>query len=87
MFHRIEMGGGTDADLNMIADICSNMAGQTICAFADAVTGPALSSVRKFRAEFEEHVRLKRCPLKTSQPLHEGAHDSAASRAEKTAAH
>jgi hypothetical protein len=33
------------------------MAGQTICAFADAVTGPALSSVRKFRGEFEDLVR------------------------------
>ncbi|MBC7661937.1 MAG: NADH-quinone oxidoreductase subunit NuoF [Chitinophagaceae bacterium] len=64
MFARIEAGGGTDADLDAIAGICSNMAGQTICAFADAVTGPALSSVRKFRHDFEEHVRLKRCPCK-----------------------
>ncbi len=64
MFHRIEIGQGTDEDLDAIAGICSNMAGQTICAFSDAVTGPALSSVRKFRHEFEEHVRLKRCPCK-----------------------
>ncbi len=67
MFDRIERGGGTEDDLNMIAEICSNMAGQTICAFADAVTGPALSTIRKFRSEFEEHVRLGRCPCK-----HEG---------------
>ena len=40
------------------------MAGQTICAFADAVTGPALSSLKKFRSEFEEHIKLKRCPMK-----------------------
>jgi hypothetical protein len=33
------------------------MAGQTICAFADAVTGPALSSVKKFRSEFEDLIR------------------------------
>ncbi len=65
MYDRIERGGGTQADLDTIADICSNMAGQTICAFADAVTGPALSAIRKFRAEFEEHVRLGRCPSKT----------------------
>ncbi len=64
MFHRIEGGHGTQEDLDAIAGICSNMAGQTICAFSDAVTGPALSSVRKFRQEFEDHVRLKRCPCK-----------------------
>lgn len=64
MFHRIENGGGTTADLDAIAGICGNMAGQTICAFADAVTGPALSSIRKFRQEFEDHVHGKCCPKK-----------------------
>lgn len=56
MFKRILDGGGTQDDLDYIAKICGNMAGQTICAFADAVTGPALSSVRKFRSEFDEMV-------------------------------
>lgn len=64
MFDRIERGGGTQQDLDMIAEICSNMAGQTICAFAEAVTGPALSAIRKFRSEFEEHVRQQCCPMK-----------------------
>ena len=79
MFHRIETGHGKESDLSMIADICSNMAGQTICAFADAVTGPALSSVRKFREEFESHIRLGRCPLKQGQAPHKerGHHVSA----------
>lgn len=62
LFHRIEEGQGTEHDLQTIADLCSNMAGQTICAFADAVTGPALSSLKKFRSEFEEHIKLGRCP-------------------------
>jgi NADH-quinone oxidoreductase subunit F len=57
MFKRILDGGGTQDDLDYIAKICGNMAGQTICAFADAVTGPALSSVKKFRHEFEELIK------------------------------
>ncbi len=57
MFKRILDGGGTQDDLDYIAHICSNMAGQTICAFSDAVTGPALSSVRKFRGEFDDMIR------------------------------
>ena len=57
MFKRILDGGGTMDDLDYIGKICGNMAGQTICAFADAVTGPALSSVRKFRSEFEDLIR------------------------------
>lgn len=70
MFHRIEKGGGQKQDLDLISQICSNMAGQTICAFADAVTGPALSSVRKFREEFEAHVIQKCCPLKNVGARH-----------------
>jgi NADH-quinone oxidoreductase subunit F len=71
MFHRIENGKGTAADLDFISEICGNMAGQTICAFADAVTGPALSSIRKFRHEFEDHIRLAKCPKKSQQKINE----------------
>ncbi len=58
MFKRMLDGGGTQDDLDYIDKICANMAGQTICAFADAVTGPALSSVRKFRSEFEDLIKI-----------------------------
>lgn len=64
LFHRIETGHGDTKDLETIARLCSNMAGQTICAFADAVTGPALSSLKKFRKEFEAHIAEGCCPLK-----------------------
>lgn len=75
MFHRIENGTGTTEDLDSIADICGNMAGQTICAFADAVTGPALSSIRKFRKEFEDHVLQGCCPLKGPKHSHVHSHE------------
>lgn len=64
MFERLEHGRGNEKDFALIEDICSNMAGQTICAFSDAVTGPALSSIRKFRQEFEDHIRMGTCPHK-----------------------
>ena len=64
LFQRIENGAGTMSDLDTIATICGHMAGQTICAFADAVTGPALSALRKFRSEFEQHIHQKGCPHK-----------------------
>ncbi|MDQ3233716.1 MAG: NADH-quinone oxidoreductase subunit NuoF [Pseudobdellovibrionaceae bacterium] len=78
MFNRIEAGQGTTEDLDKIAHICGNMAGQTICAFADAVTGPALSTIRKFRAEFEEHVRLGRCPSKPEHYVRPHDHHASA---------
>lgn len=65
MFYRIESGKGTIEDLEQIGRICSEMAGQTICVFSDAVTGPALSSLQKFRADFEKHIFEGKCPHKT----------------------
>jgi NADH-quinone oxidoreductase subunit F len=58
MFERIESGEGNSRDLEVIADICSNMAGQTICAFADAVTGPALSSITEKSFQLRRATRL-----------------------------
>jgi NADH-quinone oxidoreductase subunit F len=77
MFQRIENGKGTHEDLDYIAKICANMAGQTICAFADAVTGPALSSVKKFRKEFEDHILQGCCPKKGHQANHHHHEDHA----------
>jgi NADH-quinone oxidoreductase subunit F len=74
MFKRILDGGGTQDDLDYIAKICGNMAGQTICAFADAVTGPALSSVRKFREDFEEMIRVGGLRGQVQNKVQEGAH-------------
>jgi NADH-quinone oxidoreductase subunit F len=68
LFKRLLDGGGNLADLDYISKICGNMAGQTICAFADAVTGPALSSVRKFRGDFEALIKTPK-PISSEQPV------------------
>ncbi|MFQ5698601.1 MAG: NADH-quinone oxidoreductase subunit NuoF [Myxococcota bacterium] len=60
---RIEQGRATPEDLEVLADVPSLMEGQTICAFADAAAWPIQGLLRHFRAEFEEHVRLQKCPL------------------------
>jgi NADH-quinone oxidoreductase subunit F len=42
--------------------------GNTICALADAAAMPVRAFVTKYRAEFEEHARLGRCPLAGQGP-------------------
>ncbi len=59
---RIEEGEGRIEDIDLLARICNQMAnGMTICVFADAAIAPPLSSVTKFRQEYEYHVTHKRC--------------------------
>jgi NADH-quinone oxidoreductase subunit F len=59
---RIEEGEGRMEDIDLLQRICNQMAnGMTICVFSDAAIAPPLSSVTKFRQEYEHHVQHKRC--------------------------
>ena len=53
---RIMVGRGTSADLLLIDDVCSQIAGHTICPFGEALVTPALSFVQKFPEEFKERI-------------------------------
>jgi NADH-quinone oxidoreductase subunit F len=67
---RIEEGEGRMEDIDLLARICNQMAnGMTICVFADAAIAPPLSSVTKFRQEYEYHVTHKRCMVGATAQL------------------
>lgn len=61
---KIEKGQGKTGDLEKILDICENMQGNTICPLADAAAMPAVSFIKKYRKEFEDHINLHKCPFK-----------------------
>ena len=58
---RIERGGGRQEDMDLLADIASNILGNTICPLGDAAAMPVASFVTKFRPEFQYHVDHKKC--------------------------
>ncbi|NIM20262.1 MAG: NADH-quinone oxidoreductase subunit NuoF [Candidatus Latescibacteria bacterium] len=60
---RIENGRGEPDDIDLLLSICPEMMGRTICVLCDAAAMPTESYVKKFREEFEEHIRLKKCPM------------------------
>jgi NADH-quinone oxidoreductase subunit F len=62
VLHRIEHGHGREQDLNLLLDIANNINGRTLCALGDAAAGPVISFVKKFRGEFEAHIRGGKCP-------------------------
>jgi NADH-quinone oxidoreductase subunit F len=41
--------------------VTDSIAGKTLCPFGDAAVAPPQSTLKKFREEFEYHVREKRC--------------------------
>lgn len=59
--HRIETGEGKPEDLDLLLDLCDNIAGRTICALGDAAAWPVQGMLKHYRKEFEYHIEHKRC--------------------------
>ncbi len=59
--HRIEKGEGKPEDLDLLLDLCDNIAGRTICALGDAAAWPVQGMLKHYRKEFEYHIEHKRC--------------------------
>jgi len=68
----LEQGGAAPGDVDLLLNIADNMMGNTICALADAAAMPARSFVTKYRAEFEQHAALGRCPIRPAQEAPRG---------------
>jgi NADH-quinone oxidoreductase subunit F len=71
VMRRIEDGQGREADLDLLMDICDNIAPgvswppaqTTICVLGPSIPSSVASGIRMFRDEFLEHVRQGRCPF------------------------
>jgi NADH-quinone oxidoreductase subunit F len=61
---RIANGYGREGDIPLMDEMGDNIMFRAFCALADGAAAVIDSSLKHFRAEFEEHIRLGRCPLK-----------------------
>ena len=67
---RILAGQGREQDLANLLSIAGNMCGTTICAFGDAAATPVISYIKKFRPEFEFHIKEGHCEIRQEQGQH-----------------
>ncbi|MBN1657370.1 MAG: NADH-quinone oxidoreductase subunit NuoF [Anaerolineae bacterium] len=68
---RIEAGQGRPEDLSLLLDISGNIAGRSFCPLGDAAIGPVVSSIQRFRDEYELHIAEGRCPTAPPDPFRE----------------
>ncbi|OIP62336.1 MAG: NADH-quinone oxidoreductase subunit F [Nitrospirae bacterium CG_4_9_14_3_um_filter_53_35] len=61
---RIEAGGGKEGDIELLRDICDNIAGKTFCPLGEGALGPVRGTLKYFEEEYREHIRIKGCTLK-----------------------
>ncbi|MFE7802043.1 NADH-quinone oxidoreductase subunit NuoF [Nocardia sp. NPDC057440] len=63
LLKRIEAGRGTESDLDKLLDISDTINGKSFCALGDGAASPIISSLKFFREEFIDHLRLDGCPF------------------------
>jgi NADH-quinone oxidoreductase subunit F len=64
ILERIEAGSGKEGDIELLNEICDNIAGKTFCPLGEGALGPVRGTLKYFEEEYQEHIRMKRCPLK-----------------------
>jgi NADH-quinone oxidoreductase subunit F len=67
IMERIETGKGREEDIELLRDICANIAGNTVCPLGDAVVVPIQSTIEKFREEYEYHIKHKKCMVESKE--------------------
>jgi NADH-quinone oxidoreductase subunit F len=62
----IEDGHGTQADLDLLLDVCDRVNGKCLCVLGDSDALVVASCLDKFRDDFQAHIDLGRCPFEES---------------------
>jgi NADH-quinone oxidoreductase subunit F len=60
---RLENGKGEPGDVELLEDICKNIAGRSICALGEFATFSLVRSIPRFRAEYQAHIDEGKCPF------------------------
>jgi NADH-quinone oxidoreductase subunit F len=60
---RLEQGDGSEADLEMLLDLCDNIVGRAFCALGDGAAAPITSSIQYFRQDYLDHFEQGGCPF------------------------
>jgi NADH-quinone oxidoreductase subunit F len=70
LLQAVEDGDGTQADIDLLLDVCDGVNGKCLCPLGDSDALVVASCFEKFQDEFRAHVELGRCPFEDS-PLRE----------------
>jgi NADH-quinone oxidoreductase subunit F len=71
LLERIEAGQGTQKDLDILWDVTEAIGGKTLCPFGDAAIAPPQSTLKKFREEYDYHIREKGCWRRVAKTFEE----------------
>ncbi|MGD9160583.1 MAG: NADH-ubiquinone oxidoreductase-F iron-sulfur binding region domain-containing protein [Desulfobacteraceae bacterium] len=59
---RITKGEGVEEDLKRLEQLCEDIKEGSLCNLGKTAPNPVITTLKYFRAEYEAHIREKRCP-------------------------
>jgi NADH-quinone oxidoreductase subunit F len=62
-------GRADESTLDLLEELCENVADSSLCGLGKSAPSPVLSTLRHFRPEYEAHVANKVCPTKQCSAL------------------
>ena len=66
---RICSGEGQEGDIERLEQLGREIKAAALCGLGQTAPNPVLTTIQYFREEYEEHIRLKRCPAKECRGL------------------
>ena len=69
ILERIVEGGGREGDVELLLELSDTIAHTSLCGLGKSAANPVTSTIRSFRAEYDAHIREKRCPAGACQKL------------------
>ena len=77
ILERIVEGKGEEGDIELLLELADTISATALCGLGKSAASPVVSTIRSFRAEYEAHIREKRCPAGSCQKLKRIAIDPA----------
>lgn len=59
---RIVEGRGEEGDVEKLEELCAGIKAGALCGLGQTAPNPVLTTIRRFRDEYDAHIREKRCP-------------------------
>jgi NADH:ubiquinone oxidoreductase subunit F (NADH-binding)/(2Fe-2S) ferredoxin/Pyruvate/2-oxoacid:ferredoxin oxidoreductase delta subunit len=69
VLQRICEGKGQPGDIELLEELCSEVARNSLCGLGQGAPNPVISMLKHFRSEYEAHIYDKKCPAKVCRAL------------------
>jgi NADH-quinone oxidoreductase subunit F len=69
ILERMVAGEGVDGDIELLLELAQTISETALCGLGKTAAFPVMSAIKSFRAEYEAHIKEKRCPAGGCQKL------------------